>query len=70
MHFLGFTGMPRRIPDYPDAFMMWNHIASVGSLISVISIIFLILLSFDSFSSQNKVMRKYSWISEFEIYKK
>jgi len=30
--------MPRRVPDYPDAFEGWNYVSSIGSLISVVSI--------------------------------
>jgi len=40
MHFLGLAGMPRRIPDYPDAYAGWNLIASYGSYLSAISSLF------------------------------
>jgi len=40
MHFLGLAGMPRRIPDYPDAFGPFNYIASIGSMISFVASLF------------------------------
>ena len=37
MHFLGFSLMPRRIPDFPDSFHSWNFLSSIGSGITFVS---------------------------------
>jgi len=46
MHFLGIAGMPRRIPDYPDAFESWNAVATYGSYMTVISSLFFFYVIF------------------------
>jgi cytochrome c oxidase subunit I len=55
MHFLGLAGMPRRIPDYPDAFAGWNAIASLGSYISALSALLFFYIVYETLTSNNKV---------------
>ncbi|WFW29998.1 MAG: cytochrome c oxidase subunit I [Wolbachia endosymbiont of Menacanthus eurysternus] len=59
-HFLGLAGMPRRIPDYPDAFIPWNYISSIGSYMSFISVIFFILVIIHHFK-WGKVAENNPW---------
>jgi cytochrome c oxidase subunit 1 len=61
MHFLGLAGMPRRIPDYPDALAGWNAVASFGSYISAISALFFFYIVYVTLTSGVRVDKKNVW---------
>jgi cytochrome c oxidase subunit 1 len=61
MHFLGLAGMPRRIPDYADAYSAFNAIASFGSLISVVSAVLFFYIAYNALSVSN--FKASSWIN-------
>lgn len=44
MHFLGLSGMPRRVADYPDAFKGWNYVSSLGACLSFSAALFFIFV--------------------------
>jgi hypothetical protein len=49
MHYLGVAGMPRRIPDYPDSFYVFNKIASWGSYLSTSSLMLFFMSVSDAY---------------------
>nr|YP_009261941.1 cytochrome c oxidase subunit I [Symplecta hybrida]AMN09058.1 cytochrome c oxidase subunit I [Symplecta hybrida] len=55
-HFLGLAGMPRRYSDYPDAYMAWNVISTIGSTISLIGILFFLFILWESMVVKRNVM--------------
>jgi cytochrome c oxidase subunit 1 len=45
MHFLGLAGMPRRYPDYPDAFHGWHWISSIGTYVAFASTLLFVVIA-------------------------
>ena len=51
-HFLGLSGMPRRIADYPDAFAGWNFVSSIGSYIFVAGLVVFFFTIYRAFAAK------------------
>nr|WNV65523.1 cytochrome c oxidase subunit I [Cyanopterus ninghais] len=70
-HFLGLGGMPRRYSDYPDIYLSWNILSSLGSLITLFSMIYFIYIMMESFLTKRFILfNKYenSSIEWIQIY--
>jgi heme/copper-type cytochrome/quinol oxidase subunit 1 len=53
LHFLGLAGMPRRIPDYPDAYSGWNYVGSFGSYISVFALVLFFVIIYETLTNMD-----------------
>nr|YP_009433258.1 cytochrome c oxidase subunit I [Phymata americana]AGO27988.1 cytochrome c oxidase subunit I [Phymata americana] len=69
-HFLGLSGMPRRYSDYPDSYLCWNVVSSIGSLISIISILFLIFILWESMVAKRQIIFANSMTTNIEWLQK
>nr|YP_010032388.1 Cox1 [Schizocladia ischiensis]QOW07602.1 Cox1 [Schizocladia ischiensis] len=61
MHFLGLAGMPRRIPDYPDAYAGWNAVASYGSILSAVASLFFFYVIYVSLTEGRPLSKAQLW---------
>jgi cytochrome c oxidase subunit 1 len=57
-HFLGIAGMPRRYSDYPDAFIKWNVVSSVGAVISFVALLIFIFIIWEALAAQRRIIAR------------
>nr|YP_010461122.1 cytochrome c oxidase subunit I [Pseudalbara parvula]UUF68393.1 cytochrome c oxidase subunit 1 [Pseudalbara parvula] len=67
-HFLGLAGMPRRYSDYPDAYISWNMISSLGSYISLLAVMLILIIIWESMINQRIVLFKLNMSSSIEWF--
>ncbi len=58
-HFLGLAGMPRRIPDYPDAYAGWNLVSSLGSYVSLAGVVLFVFVVLHALFAGKKAEANY-----------
>nr|YP_007353844.1 cytochrome c oxidase subunit I [Paracymoriza prodigalis]AFQ31585.1 cytochrome c oxidase subunit 1 [Paracymoriza prodigalis] len=67
-HFLGLAGMPRRYSDYPDIYISWNIISSLGSYISMLAIMMMMMIIWESMINQRIILFSLNLSSSIEWY--
>ena len=55
MHFGGLQGMPRRLPENPDANWGWNMVTSIGSYITVLGVVVFLYLLWRTFAAGQRI---------------
>lgn len=65
-HFLGLNGIPRRYSDYPDAYISWNVISSLGRYTSVIAVILFSYIIWESLRTNRSRIRNFIYSSSIE----
>lgn len=55
------AGMPRRIPDYPDAYTGWNLVSSFGSIISIVASLVFLYALYDLLARQEYNLANNYW---------
>jgi cytochrome c oxidase subunit 1 len=65
-HFLGLAGLPRRYSDYPDCYLTWNLVSSLGSIISLIRIRFFIYIIWSRLITKSYFIYSYQINSSIE----
>ncbi len=58
-HFLGLAGMPRRYPDYPEAFAGWNFVSSIGAYMGGAAFLVFLYVVFRTFTSKEHLADNY-----------
>nr|YP_010887185.1 cytochrome c oxidase subunit I [Exurapteryx aristidaria]WJJ44279.1 cytochrome c oxidase subunit I [Exurapteryx aristidaria] len=65
-HFLGLAGMPRRYSDYPDSYISWNMISSLGSYISLLAVMLILIIIWESMINQRLILFTLNMSSNIE----
>lgn len=65
MIWLGYSGMPRRVLDYPASLGGWHAVASAGHLLSVAGLMAFFIMIFDSLRQVRAVTRNTFGVSRF-----
>jgi heme/copper-type cytochrome/quinol oxidase subunit 1 len=54
-HFLGLSGMPRRYADYPDCFVAFNKVSSLGSFLTVLRVLLFTVVMWEAMVAQRGI---------------
>ena len=72
MFFLGFSGLPRRVHDFPAFFLGWQSLATCGHFLTLIGIFFFFTGIFDSILEKKKSLNLSlgvpKWINRMTYY--
>uniref|UniRef100_UPI00017E10C1 cytochrome c oxidase subunit I n=1 Tax=Ochrogaster lunifer TaxID=319761 RepID=UPI00017E10C1 len=67
-HFLGLAGMPRRYSDYPDSYISWNIISTLGSYMSFLAVMFMLIIVWESMITQRTTLFTLNLSTSIEWY--